>query len=427
MAIVDRLRRGWNAFNNPEESKPYHEYVTTHTSITPDRFRTRFTNERSIVASIYTRIGIDASAIEFWHVRTDENSRFDSVIDSGLHECLNVEANVDQAARAFRLDMVLSLCDKGVIALVPVDTTKDPRLTGGFDVHSMRVGEIIEWYPRHVKVLVYNDRSGNKEEVVLPKTSVGIVENPLASIMNAPNSILQRLIRKLHLLDMIDEQSGSGKLDIIIQLPYTIRSEKRQEQAEIRRKNIEYQLTNSKYGIAYADATEKITQLNRPAENNLLNQITYLTANLYSQLGLSEELLNGTADEQTMLNYYNRTIEPITEAICQELNRKFLTKTARTQKQKIMFYRDPFNLVPISNIAEIADKFTRNEILTSNELRGIIGYMPVKDPKADKLINANLSQPVEEKDEKSEPEEVSEEQKPKPEELEDEEEGRSSR
>ena len=395
MAIVDRLRRGWNAFNSEDKSKPFTEYATTLTAIAPDRYRTRFTNENSIVGSIYTRIGIDASAIEFWHVRTDDNARFDSIIESGLQECLNVEANIDQAARAFRLDMVLSLCAKGVIAIVPVDTTTDPTKTSGFDINSLRVGEIVEWYPRHVKVLVYNDRTGSKEEIVLPKASVGIVENPLASIMNAPNSILQRLIRKLYLLDMIDEQSGSGKLDIIIQLPYTIRRDRQKEQAETRRKNIEYQLTNSKYGIAYADATEKITQLNRPAENNLLAQVTRLEANLYSQLGLSEALLNGTADEQTMTNYYNRTIEPIAEAICQELNRKFLTKTARTQKQKIMFYRDPFKLVPISNIAEIADKFTRNEILTSNELRGIIGYMPVKDPKADQLINSNLSQPTE--------------------------------
>lgn len=396
MALVDRIRRGWNAFTNLKEPVPFENYGATYSSIMSDRTRPRFVNESSIVGSIYTRIAIDVSDAEFWHVRTDENGRFENDMESGLNECLTKRANIDQAARAFRLDMALTLCDKGVIAIVPVDTSTDPTKSNSFDIHSLRVGEILEWYPRHVKVRVYNDRNGKKEELILPKASIGIVENPLASIMNAPNSMLKRLIRKLHLLDAIDEQSGSGKLDIIIQLPYTIRSESRKQQAEERRKNIEYQLRDSKYGIAYADATERITQLNRPAENNLLNQITYLTNNLYSQLGLSEEVLNGTADEQTMLNYYTRTVEPIVEAIGQEMNTKFLTKTARSQRQKIMFHRDPFKLVPVNQIAEIADKFTRNEILTSNEIRGMIGYKPVKDEKADQLINSNLSQAKEE-------------------------------
>lgn len=396
MALVDRIRRGWNAFTNLKEPVPFENYGATYSSIMSDRSRPRFVNESSIVGSIYTRIAIDVSDAEFWHVRTDENGRFENDMESGLNECLTKRANIDQAARAFRLDMALTLCDKGVIAIVPVDTSTDPTKSNSFDIHSLRVGEILEWYPRHVKVRVYNDRNGKKEELILPKASIGIVENPLASIMNAPNSMLKRLIRKLHLLDAIDEQSGSGKLDIIIQLPYTIRSESRKQQAEERRKNIEYQLRDSKYGIAYADATERITQLNRPAENNLLNQITYLTNNLYSQLGLSEEVLNGTADEQTMLNYYTRTVEPIVEAIGQEMNTKFLTKTARSQRQKIMFHRDPFKLVPVNQIAEIADKFTRNEILTSNEIRGMIGYKPVKDEKADQLINSNLSQAKEE-------------------------------
>lgn len=396
MALVDRLRRGWNAFTNLKEPAPFENYGATYSSVMSDRSRPRFANESSIVGSIYTRIAIDVSDAEFWHVRTDDNGRFAEDMKTGLNECLTKRANIDQAARAFRLDMALTLCDKGVIAIVPVDTTTDPTKTNSFDIHSLRVGEILEWYPRHVKVRVYNDRNGKKEELILPKASIGIVENPLASIMNAPNSMLKRLIRKLHLLDMIDEQSGSGKLDIIIQLPYTIRSESRKQQAEERRKNIEYQLRDSKYGIAYADATERITQLNRPAENNLLNQITYLTTNLYSQLGLSEEVLSGTADEQTMLNYFTRTVEPIIEAIGQEMDTKFLTKTARSQKQKIMFHRDPFKLVPVNQIAEIADKFTRNEILTSNEIRGMVGYKPVKDEKADQLINSNLSQSKEE-------------------------------
>lgn len=406
-SIVERIRKGWNAFTSRslDDEPRLSNYSPTYIQSSSDRFRTRFGSEQSIVGSIYTRIAIDASSIDLWHINTDENGRFDSTVDSELHECLTLRPNIDQAARAFRIDMALSLCNTGVVAVVPVDATADIRTTKGYDIRSMRVGEVVDWFPRHVRVRLYNDRTGNQEEVLLPKEAVALVENPLNSIMNSPNSVLQRLIRKLYILDVIDEQSGSGKLDIIIQLPYTIRSEARQQQAEERRGRIEEQLKNSRYGIAYADSTEKITQLNRPSENNLMSQITYLTNMLYGQLGISEEILNGTADEQTMLNYFNRTIEPIVQAIVEEFNYKFLSKTARTKGQKITFHRDPFKLVPVNNIAEIADKFTRNEILTSNEIRGLIGYIPVKDEKADMLINSNLSQPTEEVPPKPEPEE----------------------
>ena len=405
-SIVERIRKGWNAFTSRslDDEPRLSNYSPTYIKSSSDRFRTRFGSEQSIVGSIYTRIAIDASSIDLWHINTDENGRFDSTVDSELHECLTLRPNIDQAARAFRIDMALSLCNTGVVAVVPVDATADIRTTKGYDIRSMRVGEVVDWFPRHVRVRLYNDRTGNQEEVLLPKEAVALVENPLNSIMNSPNSVLQRLIRKLYILDVIDEQSGSGKLDIIIQLPYTIRSEARQQQAEERRGRIEEQLKNSRYGIAYADSTEKITQLNRPSENNLMSQITYLTNMLYGQLGISEEILNGTADEQTMLNYFNRTIEPIVQAIVEEFNYKFLSKTARTKGQKITFHRDPFKLVPVNNIAEIADKFTRNEILTSNEIRGLIGYIPVKDEKADMLINSNLSQPTEEVPPKPEPE-----------------------
>lgn len=406
-SIVERIRKGWNAFTSRslDDEPRLSNYSPTYIQSSSDRFRTRFGSEQSIVGSIYTRIAIDASSIDLWHINTDENGRFDSTVDSELHECLTLRPNIDQAARAFRIDMALSLCNTGVVAVVPVDATADIRTTKGYDIRSMRVGEVVDWFPRHVRVRLYNDRTGNQEEVLLPKEAVALVENPLNSIMNSPNSVLQRLIRKLYILDVIDEQSGSGKLDIIIQLPYTIRSEARQQQAEERRGRIEEQLKNSRYGIAYADSTEKITQLNRPSENNLMSQITYLTNMLYGQLGISEEILNGTADEQTMLNYFNRTIEPIVQAIVEEFNYKFLSKTARTKGQKITFHRDPFKLVPVNNIAEIADKFTRNEILTSNEIRGLIGYIPVKDEKADMLINSNLSQPTEEVPPEPEPEE----------------------
>lgn len=397
MAVIDRIRKGWNAFINKDEAETVPAGEVSYTSLSSSgRGRYGFSNEKSMLGAIYTRIAVDASAIEFWHVRNDEDDRYSETIKSDMHECLNTRANIDQAARQFRSNIFLDMCDKGVVAIVPVDTTTDPTKTGGFDIQSLRVGEVTEWFPRHVKVNVYNDRKGVREEVLLPKASVAIVENPLAPIMNAPNSLLQRLVRKLHLLDAIDEQVGSGKMNLIIQLPYTIKTERRQDQAEVRRNNLEKQLKDSKYGIAYADATERITQLNRPAENNLLESIEWLTNNLYSQLGISEDILKGSADEQTMLNYYNRTVEPITQAVCEELNSKFLTKTARTQKQAVISRRDPFRLVPINNIADIADKFTRNEILSSNELRDIIGYMPVRDPKADQLVNANINQAKEE-------------------------------
>ena len=324
----------------------------------------------------------------------DENNRFTDVIDSGLNYCLTTEANIDQTGRAFIQDAIMSMLDEGCVALVPVDTTIDPKLSGSYDINTMRTGKITQWYPTNVKVQVYNDRTGKKEEIVVSKRNVAIIENPLYSIVNEPNSTLQRLIRKLNLLDVIDDQSGSGKLDLIIQLPYVIKSEARRQQAEERRKNIEMQLTDTKLGIAYTDGTERITQLNRPVENNLMKQVEYLTSMLYSQLGITQTILDGTADEKTMLNYYNRTIEPIISALVDGMKRTFLTKTARTQRQSILFFRDPFKLVPVSQLADIADKFTRNEILTSNEMRQIIGMKPSKDPNADKLQNKNISAPA---------------------------------
>ena len=361
----------------------------------PDRVRFTRGNERSIVTSIYNRMALDVSAINIQHCKLDENDRFVSKVNSRLNECLNLEANCDQTGRAFIQDIVMSMLDEGCVAIVPIDTTFDPKITGSYDILSMRTGKILEWYPDRIRVRVYNDKTGIKEEIVVPKKNVAIIENPLFAIINEPNSTMQRLIRKLNLLDYIDEQSGSGKLDLIIQLPYVIKSEARRQQAEMRRKDIETQLSGSTYGIAYTDGTERITQLNRPVENNLMKQIEYLTSMLYSQLGITQSILDGTADEQTMLNYYNRTIEPIISAIVDEMKRKFLTKTARTQMQSIMFFRDPFKLVPVNNIAEIADKFTRNEIMSSNEIRQIIGRKPSDDPKADKLVNSNISQPEE--------------------------------
>ena len=360
----------------------------------PDRTRLTRGNERSIITSIFNRIALDAAAIKINHCKIDENGRFESIIKSSLNECLTVEANIDQTSRAFIQDAVMSMFDEGSVALVPVDTTINPNITGAYDVCTMRTGKILEWKPQSVKVRVYNDRTGLKEDIELPKKSVAIIENPLYAVMNEPNSTLQRLIRKLNLLDVIDEQSGSGKLDLIVQLPYVVKSPTRKEQAEKRRKDIEEQLKGP-YGIAYVDGTEKIIQLNRPVENNLMKQIEYLMNMLYSQLGITQAILDGTADEQTMLNYYSRTIEPILSAIVDEMKRKFLTKTARTKMQTITFFRDPFTLVPINNIADIADKFTRNEILTSNEIRQIIGMRPSKDPKADELRNSNLNHPDE--------------------------------
>lgn len=391
MGFFNRLQHGWNAFANARD--PTLEYSTgPGYYYRPDRPRFTRGNERSIVTSVYNRIALDVSAISIQHVRLDGNGRFSSVIESGLNNCLTLDANMDQTGRAFIQDVVMSMLDEGCVAIVPVDTTLDPAVTSSFDINTMRVGKIIEWRPKHVKVRIYNEKTAKKEEVILSKKEVAIVENPLYAVMNEPNSTMQRLIHKLSLLDITDEQTASGKLDLIIQLPYVIRTEAKKQQAENRRKDIEMQLAGSKYGIAYADGTEKITQLNRSVENNLMKQIEYLTNNLYGQLGITQTILDGSADDKTMLNYYNRTIEPIVSAIVDEMKRKFLTKTARSQGQSILFFRDPFKLVPVNDIAEIADKFTRNEILTSNEIRQIIGIKPSEDPKADELRNSNIAE-----------------------------------
>lgn len=389
MGIFDVLRHSWDVFRNRE---PTYYNIGSSSTYRPDRIRTFIRNEQSIVTSIYTRIALDVASINIRHCRVDENGRFKEYISSGLDNCLNLEANIDQTGRAFKQDIVESMFDEGVVAIVPVDTTMDPTKTGSYDIQTMRTGKILEWYPEHVKVQLYNQKTGYREELILPKRIVGIIENPMYSIINEPNSTMQRLIRKLTLLDRVDETTSSGKLDMIIQLPYVIKSDRRRKEAEKRKKDIEEQLKGP-YGIAYVDGTEKIIQLNRPVENNLMKQVEYLRNELYSQLGITQEVLNGTADEQTMLNYNSRTIEPIVSAITDEMTRKFLTKTARSQSQTIMFFRDPFRLVPVNNIAEIADKLTRNEILTSNEIRGVIGFKPSDDPKADKLINSNLNQP----------------------------------
>ena len=394
MGFLNRLQHGWNAFMNRDPTAYYTNAGGNYYTYRPDRIRLTRGNERSIVTSVYNRIGLDVASIDIKHCRLDKNGRFIEVIDSSLNNCLNLEANIDQTGRAFKQDIVMSMLDEGCVAIVPIDTTINPSVSGSYDINSMRTGKILEWYPAHIKVKVYNDQTGNYEELILPKSTVGIVENPLYAVMNEPNSTLQRLIRKLNLLDAIDEQSGSGKLDLIIQLPYTIRSDARRQQAEKRRKEIESQLSDSKYGIAYADGTERITQLNRSVENNLMSQIEYLTSMLYSQLGITQSILDGTADEQTQLNYLTRSIEPIVSAIVDEMKRKFLTKTARSQNQSISYFRDPFKLVPVNDIAEIADKFTRNEIMTSNEIRQVIGMQPSNDPKADQLVNSNISQPT---------------------------------
>lgn len=390
-----RLKHAWNAFTNKDPTGFYRRDLGSAYYYRPDRPRMTRGNERSIVTSIFNRIALDVASLDIKHCRLDDSGRYLEDMDSSLNNCLTIESNIDQTPRAFIQDVVLSMFDEGYVAIVPVDTTINPDITQAFDVNSLRTGKILEWYPAHVKVRIYNDRTGEKEDVILPKNRVGIVENPLYSVINEPNSTVQRLIRKLNLLDAIDEQSSSGKLDLIIQLPYTIKSETKRQQAEDRRKDIEMQLTGSKYGIAYTDATEKVTQLNRPIENNLLKQIEYLTSMANAQLGITQTILDGTADDKTMLNYYNRTIEPIIAAIVDEMKRKFLSKTARSQKQTIKFFRDPFKLVPINEIAEIADKFTRNEIASSNEIRQCIGMSPSKDPKADELRNSNISQPNE--------------------------------
>ena len=391
MSFGSRLRHAWNAFTGNEQIN-YRDLGMSY-SYRADRPRMSRGNERSIVTSVYNRIALDVAALSIQHVRLDENGRFLSAIEDGLNNCLTLEANVDQTSRSFLQDVVISMFDEGSVAIVPVETTTDPTVSGSYDIVSMRVGQILDWYPQYIRTRVYNEQIGRKEDIVLPKSAVAIIENPLYAVINEPNSTMQRLIRKLNLLDVIDEQSGAGKLDLIIQLPYIIKTEARRQQAENRRKDIESQLAGSKYGIAYTDGTEHITQLNRSVNNNLMSQIEYLTSMLYSQLGITQSILDGTADEKTMLNYNNRTIEPIISAIVDEMKRKFLTKTARSQRQSISFFRDPFKLVPVDQMAEIADKFTRNEIMTSNEIRQVVGMKPSKDPNADVLRNKNLSAP----------------------------------
>ena len=390
-SFISRLKSGWNAFRNRDPTGVYTQNIGPSYSYRQDRNRFSRGNERSIIVSVYNRIAMDAAAISMKHVQLDKNGRFSSEVNSGLNNCMNLEANIDQTGRAYMQDLVQSMLDEGVVADIPVETDKDPNLTESYQIRSMRTGKILDWYPRHVKVRVYNEETGQKEDIVLPKKNIGIIENPLYAVMNEPSSTMQRLIRKLNLLDAIDEQSGSGKLDLIIQLPYSVKSELRKKQADQRREDIIEQLKGP-FGIAYTDGTEKVIQLNRPIENNLMKQIEYLTSQLYSQLGITQTIMDGTADDKTMLNYYNRTIEPIVAAIADERKRKFLSKTARTQGQSIMFFRDPFKLVPVNDLAEIADKLTRNEIATSNEMRQVIGWKPSDDPKADELRNSNISQ-----------------------------------
>ena len=395
MPIKDRVKHAWNAFFNRDPTTHYRD-IGMSSSYRPDRPRLSRGNERSIVTSVYNRIAMDVAAIDIRHVKLDENGRYISTMKSTLNDCLSLEANIDQTGRAFIQDVAMSMLDEGVVAIVPVDTSRDPDITDSYDVLTMRTGKIVEWYPAHVKVNIYNERTGRREDITVPKKTVAIIENPFYAIMNEPNSTMKRLVRKLNLLDAIDEQSSSGKLDIIIQLPYIIKTEARKLQAEQRRKDIEQQLSGSKYGIAYTDGTERITQLNRPVENNLMKQIEFLTSMLYGQLGITQGVLDGTADEKTMLNYNNRSVKPCVTAIVDGMKRTFLTKTARSQMQSIMFFSNPFELVPVTELANIADTFTRNEIMSSNEFRQIIGMKPSSDPKADELRNKNLSAPTEE-------------------------------
>ncbi len=401
MGLIDRLKHAWNIFKNKDPTGGYYGLGPSY-GTRPDRMRFSRGNERSIVTSVYNRIAMDVASMSIQHVRLDENNRFMDVVNSGLNNCLNIEANIDQSGRAFIQDVVMSMLDEGCVAIVPVDTDDEPKDSGNFKIYTMRTGRVEDWYPEHVRVEVYCQEEGRRKDVIVPKSTVAIVENPLYAVINEPNSTMQRLVRKLNLLDAIDEQNSSGKLDLIIQLPYIIKTEARRDQAEKRRKDIEQQLTGSKYGIAYTDGTERITQLNRPIENNLMSQIEYLTSMLYSQLGITQAILDGSADDKTMLNYYNRTIEPILAAITDEMRRKFLTQTARSQRQTIMYFRDPFKLVPVNDIAEIADKFTRNEIMSSNEIRQVIGMKPSSDPNADKLRNSNLSASKDETEETAE-------------------------
>ena len=390
--LYSRLKHAWNAFFDRDSLDYFYNDVEGPVySYNPSRLRLTPGTERTIINSIFNRIAIDAASISIQHVRLDDNGRFIEVIDSGLNNCLNLEANIDQTGRSFLQDAIMSMLDEGCVALVPVDTSASLIKNNSYDILSMRTGKVISWYPKHVTVRVYNEKSGNKEDITLPKSSVALIENPLYAVINEPNSTLKRLIRKLNLLDIVDEQTSSGKLDLIIQLPYVIKTEARRQQAEIRRKDIENQLSGSKYGIAYTDGTERITQLNRSVDNNILKQVEYLTSMLYGQLGITQEILDGTAKDDAMLNYYTRTIEPIVSALADEMKRKFLTKTARSQHQSISFFRDPFKLVPVAQLAEISDKMTRNEIMTSNEIRQIIGMRPSDDPEADALRNKNLN------------------------------------
>lgn len=395
ISFGNRLKNAWSVFNQKDTSSSMTEYVTygVSSSDRPDRTRLRLANERTIIAAIYNRIAIDVAAIPIKHVRVDQNGRYQETIKSGLNECLNLSANIDQTGRELILDIVLSMFDEGYVAVVPVETSVSIISNNSFEIDQLRVGKITQWYPQHVKVSVYNDRTGSQQEIVLPKESVAIIENPLYSVMNDKGSTVKRLLNKMALLDVVDKQVGSSKLDLIIQLPYSIKTKRRREEADDRKKQIEEQLENSKYGVAYIDSTEKITQLNRSLENNLISQVEYLTNLLYSQLGITKEVFDGNADEKTMLNYYNGTVEPILAAITDEMMRKFLTKTARTQGQSLQYIRDPFKLVAVGELSEIADKFSRNEILTSNELRGIVGFMPSDDANADMLYNPNM--PVE--------------------------------
>lgn len=393
MGILDSIRKSVNVFLNRDPTKNY-GYTGPSYGSRPDRPRFTRGNERSIITTVYNRIALDVASLTYRHCNLDDEDRFESYIDSGLNECLKTEANIDQTPRALIQDIIMKLLDNGSVAIVPIDTSADPEITSSYDIYSMRTGEILEWKPLHIKVRVYNDRSGLKEDVWVQKRNVAIIENPLYAVTNEPNSTAMRLIRKLGLLDVTDDRTASNKLDMIVQLPYAVKSDMRREQANKRMKDLEDQLSGSKYGIAYADSTEKITQLNRSLENNLLKQVEYLTTLLFSQLGMTQGILDGSADEQTMLNYYNRTIEPLASAIVDEMKRKFLTKTARTRKQTIMAFRDPFKLVPVTQMAELADKFTRNEITSSNEIRQSIGMKPSSDPKADQLVNSNISQPT---------------------------------
>lgn len=393
LSISSRLKHAWNAFQMNRNPTYTNNYYGSSSSTRPDRMRFSRGNEKSIVTSIYNRIALDVSQLSFEHVQLDKDGRYSETKTTGLNTCLTLEANLDQTSRAFFQDAALSMFDEGSIALVPIDTNLDPNITGGYDIESIRVGQILTWHPKHIKVRLYNEQTGIKEDRIIPKSIAAIIENPFYTVMNQSNSTMQRLIRKLSLLDAIDEQSASGKLDLIIQLPYTVKSNLRKQQAEERRKAVEDQLYDSKYGIAYIDSTERVIQLNRPVENNLMSQIEYLQNLLYSQLGITQSILDGSADDKTMLNYYNRIVEPIAAAFVDEMRRKFLTKTARTQGQSIMFFRDPFKLVPVNELAEISDKLTRNEIASSNEMRQTIGWKPSKDPKADELRNKNLNQP----------------------------------